>query len=584
VEVMYDGQWGTVCDDSWGTEDAQVVCRSLGLYGGVALGSAAFGQGTGPILMDNVACSGTERSLKSCSRNRWGSHNCGHNEDAGVRCVYPDNEVRLVNGLGPHEGRVEVYHAGSWGTVADDYWDATDAAVVCRSLGMTGGVPLSNAYFGEGSGPIWMDNVGCSEAETSLKDCSHRGWGVHGDQHDEDAGVRCESAVRLVNGAGPHEGRVEVYHGGRWGTVCDDGWSSRDAEVVCRSLGMSGGVAVSRAGFGQGTGDIMMDDVSCSGYEKNLKSCQHRGWGSHNCGHIEDAGVRCNLALGKSTWQSSTYSDWSTDGPADASRAVDGNNDGDFINGDSCSHTADTDGWWAVDLGAVYEVTSMVIWNRIDAHDSTRLTGVTAVVSNTRPSSSVDYATLATYSLCNSLSGSPEYENILACNSGAVGRYVYLYLPLLRSGAYLTLCEVEVFGNPILSSGLSMDHDIQPSENNATSAAELQSEYQAQAAEYSASEESESKLGALQKSGWIVKEDMGALYKEFILRDFHQASLFRASVAEEAEDKGHYPEWFNANNKVQVTLRAQDSTRLTDEDIEFALLVESRNTGDMGDN
>ena len=43
--------------------------------------------------------------------------------------------------------------------------------------------------------------------------------------------------VRLVNGSGPHEGRVEVCNGGQWGTVCDEGWDQDEAMVVCRQIG-----------------------------------------------------------------------------------------------------------------------------------------------------------------------------------------------------------------------------------------------------------------------------------------------------------------------------------------------------------
>lgn len=105
-------------------------------------------------------------------------------------------------------------------------------------------------------------------------------------------------AVRLVRPAGlsPGRGRVEVFAGGRWGTVCDDAWDTKAAAVVCRQLGFPYAArAAKRAEFGEGRGlPILLDDVRCTGSERNLLECAHAGLGSHNCGHQEDAGVVCS--------------------------------------------------------------------------------------------------------------------------------------------------------------------------------------------------------------------------------------------------------------------------------------------------
>ena len=80
----------------------------------------------------------------------------------------------------------------------------------------------------------------------------------------------------------------------RWGTVCDDNFNINAANVVCRQLGFpSADDFHPWAHFGEGSGQIWLDNVRCTGAEPDIDFCRHRPWGNHNCGHYEDVGVTC---------------------------------------------------------------------------------------------------------------------------------------------------------------------------------------------------------------------------------------------------------------------------------------------------
>ena len=103
VEIMYQGIWGTICDDGWDDNDATVVCRELGYSHGNATRQAQFGSGTGPVWLRQVGCNGSESKLSHCTHT--GASNtpgCSHAQDVGVQCygvkgLYPNLHIYIVS-------------------------------------------------------------------------------------------------------------------------------------------------------------------------------------------------------------------------------------------------------------------------------------------------------------------------------------------------------------------------------------------------------------------------------------------------------------------------------------------------------
>nr|XP_060615990.1 deleted in malignant brain tumors 1 protein-like [Anolis sagrei ordinatus] len=301
VEVLHNNTWGTICDASWDLQDAQVVCTQLSCgKASKALGGAHHGQGSGPIWLGNINCTGEEASLEECQKGGWGEHSCNHSQDASVECsgtslfIFPKpTGTRLVNGTNRCSGRVEVFLDGEWGLVCDDRWDLSDAQVVCRELGCGGALSApGQAHFGKGNGAIWIDEAQCLGTEVALQKCPFER--KHDCSHEEDAGVVC-SDLRLMNGTRTCSGRVEVFHNDTWGTICGAGWDLLDAQVVCRQLDCgSASKALDGAHYGQGSGPIWLESINCTGGEASLEECQKGGWGEHSCSHSQDASVECS--------------------------------------------------------------------------------------------------------------------------------------------------------------------------------------------------------------------------------------------------------------------------------------------------
>ncbi|RXN29192.1 lysyl oxidase -like protein [Labeo rohita] len=320
VEVFYDGEWGTICDDDFTLANAHVLCK---------------------IWLDNVICGGSENSIEKCVSRGWGNSDCTHQEDAGVVCKderlpgFADSniiemqvdenrmeKIRLrplpgnAGRMPVTEGVVEVRFKEGWGHICNTGWTIKNSRVVCGMMGFP-----SQRTMGKKPSSLQsvyrIHSVACTGNEVHLSACAMEFNKANSSASCPDGGaavVSCVpgplftqgrgrrvklnpmSQVRLKGGAKTGEGRVEVLKGSEWGTVCDDHWNLQSASVVCRELGFgTAKEALTGARMGQGMGPIYMNEVQCRGDEKSLWDCPHKSITAKDCKHLEDASVICNI-------------------------------------------------------------------------------------------------------------------------------------------------------------------------------------------------------------------------------------------------------------------------------------------------
>uniref|UniRef100_A0A8C7EI25 SRCR domain-containing protein n=1 Tax=Nothoprocta perdicaria TaxID=30464 RepID=A0A8C7EI25_NOTPE len=300
VEVFYNEEWGTICDDDFTLANAHVLCRHLGFVAATGWAhSAKYGKGVGRIWLDNVNCGGSEKSIGDCKHRGWGNSDCSHEEDAGVVCKderipgFKDSnvieshveELRLRPvGAGARrrlpvtEGIVEVRYKGGWAQICDEGWDSSNSRVVCGMMGFPAAKAVNRNFYKLVAERQQLNyrlhSVSCTGTEVHLSLCALelvRGNAsapcaagmpavvscVPGPGHPwrQRAASPPQPRIRLKGGAKVGEGRVEVLKGSEWGTVCDDRWSLQSASVVCRELGFgSAKEALTGARMGQGAG------------------------------------------------------------------------------------------------------------------------------------------------------------------------------------------------------------------------------------------------------------------------------------------------------------------------------------------
>ena len=313
LEVLQAGAWRDVCDDvptlAAQQAMANVVCRELGYTGSAHQFISNFGGGTNTPVMDDVTCTGSETTLAQCPFAGWNRENCSASEAVGFRCDPGQGDIRLVDGPSGMEGRLQIFHAGAWGEVCDDFFDGFYSAyngygpvTVCQQLGYQDGTFLTS--YDSPTDTFVLDDVNCVGSERRLGDCPHLPYGTENCGTTEGAGFRCvvptENDLRLVEGTARNRGRVEILHSNVWGTVCDDLLTSAGTQqtnfvsVSCGDLGFErAGTALTLSAVVDGVEPIWLDDVNCAGTETQLASCPNLGWNIENCTNFEDIGLAC---------------------------------------------------------------------------------------------------------------------------------------------------------------------------------------------------------------------------------------------------------------------------------------------------
>ncbi|XP_048448400.1 lysyl oxidase homolog 3B [Rhincodon typus] len=150
-----------------------------------------MGKGMGPIYLNEVQCTGFEKSIWDCAAKNISQDDCRHTEDAGVRCNVPymgfETTIRITGGRTRYEGRLEILTTAAngtqqWGLVCGEAWGMLEAVVACRQLGI--------GYANQGVQETWywdadtgaqemvLSGVKCTGDEMTLSQCQSHGVNV----------------------------------------------------------------------------------------------------------------------------------------------------------------------------------------------------------------------------------------------------------------------------------------------------------------------------------------------------------------------------------------------------------------------
>ncbi|XP_052236237.1 uncharacterized protein LOC127848005 isoform X4 [Dreissena polymorpha] len=245
VEIAVDGVYGTICDSNFDYNDADMICKSVNSrYRTVYIPVTRYGNGSGPVHIDQLHCDGAEASLDECLYVQNGQ--CSHSEDVSLLC----NEC----------GKPDIF--ASWSVNYFQY-NGTSLFANCE---------FKKTYVG------YLRMICTANGWTTIEECQEYSYPLYIQE------------IRLVDGNSTFDGRVEIKVFNTWGTVCNDLFGIEEANVICKMIGFYSAEGFRTSSI-QGTGPVYVDNMACDANSSHINDCQYSTY--HDCSHSEDVAVTC---------------------------------------------------------------------------------------------------------------------------------------------------------------------------------------------------------------------------------------------------------------------------------------------------
>ncbi|XP_045890732.1 scavenger receptor cysteine-rich type 1 protein M130-like [Micropterus dolomieu] len=241
LELKHQGDWRPVrySDSDWKLKTAALACRDLDCGSAISVGERKESSDR-PVWRIRSDCVQSGSALRECVTSDSSS------SFLNLTC---SDSVRLLDGTSLCSGRLEVKSNQSnqsnqrWSSVCEADFDQQDAEVVCRELGCGAPSVLQGALYGEVEAPMWTKEFQCGGHESALLDCRSSGSARNTCSPGKAVGLTCSEPVRLVGGASPCSGTLELKYQGDWRPVRYLDWSLKETAVVCRELGCDSAVS-----------------------------------------------------------------------------------------------------------------------------------------------------------------------------------------------------------------------------------------------------------------------------------------------------------------------------------------------------